>query len=278
VTAHVSGASAERDVTRPVGFLRAARGVFDLSLEGMLWSRRSLVVAVLLALPVVFALLYRGVLIARIPPRVTGFQLYGVVVAFYYVRNVLPLAALFYATSLIADEVEGRTITYLLSRPVLRVSIFAGKFAAYVAATLTLALPTCVVTFLLLVTARGWSGVGDGLPDLARDLGVIALALAAYGALFALLGVLLRKPMIPGLLFLFVWELLANLPGYLPRFTVTVYLRSLIRHRPPAEGFGEMFAQVLPAPLCLGVLAGMIAAFLALGAWIFSTREYVLEQ
>ena len=51
------------------------------------------------------------------PPRLTGFDLYAVIVAVYYVRNVLPLAALFYATSLVADEVEGKTLTYLLTRP-----------------------------------------------------------------------------------------------------------------------------------------------------------------
>ena len=64
-----------------------------------------------------FALVYRIVLAAKLPPRMSGFDLYGVVIAFYYVRNVLPLAALFYATALIADEVEGKTLTYLLTRP-----------------------------------------------------------------------------------------------------------------------------------------------------------------
>jgi len=90
--------------------------------------------------------------------------------------------------------------------------------------------------------------------------------------------VVLKRPMIPGLLFVFVWELVANLPGYLPRFTLTAYLRSLIRHRPPAEGFSEMFGQVLPAALCLEVLTGLVVVFLGLSVWIFSTREYVMEQ
>ena len=41
----------------------------------------------------------------------------------------------------------------------------------------------------------------------------MALGLVVYGAFFTLLGVVLRRPVIPGLLFLFVWELVANLPG-----------------------------------------------------------------
>jgi ABC-type transport system involved in multi-copper enzyme maturation permease subunit len=268
-----------RDTTRPLPFLPAARGVFDLSLDAMVWSRRSLLMAILLGLPVVFALVYRLVLVARLPPgALGGYDLYGVVIAFYYVRNVLPLAALFYATALIADEVEGKTLTYLLTRPIRREAILAGKFAAYLVTTLCLALPAVVLTFFLLATARGWSGIGGAVPDLFRDAGVVALGLAVYGAFFTLLGVGLRRPVIPGLLFLFVWELAANLPGYLPRFTITGWLRSLIRHRPAHEDMADMFGNVLPTVLSLEVLAAMLVGFLALSAWIFSTREYVMEQ
>ena len=63
--------------------------------------------------------------------------------------------------SLIADEVEGKTLTYLLTRPLRRPSILAGKFAAYLVTTLALALPAVVVTFFLLVppsaAGRAWA-------------------------------------------------------------------------------------------------------------------------
>jgi ABC-2 type transport system permease protein len=267
-----------RDASRPLPVLGAARAVFDFTLEGMVWTRRSLLMALLLGLPVVFAVLFRVFLAAKMPPRITGFDLYAVVVAMYYVRNVLPLAALFYATSLVADEVEGKTLTYLLTRPVRRPSVLLGKFLAYVATTLALTLPATVVTFFLLVTVHGFSGVGPAVPDLLRDLGAMSLTLVVYGAFFTLLGVLLRRPMIPGLLFLFVWELLANLPGYLPRLTLSAWARSLVRHRPPEEGFSGLFAQVLPWDLSLLVLSGATVVFLGLAFWIFAGREYVMEQ
>jgi ABC-type transport system involved in multi-copper enzyme maturation permease subunit len=231
----------------------------------------------LLGLPVPLAVAFRT-FVTRLPPRVGATDFYGVVVAFYYIRNALPLAALFYATALIADEVEGKTITYLLTRPIQRAAILAGKFAAYVVTTVALALPAVVATFFLLATVGGRAGLGALVPDLFRDMGVVVLTLVTYGAFFTLMGVLLRRPVIPGLLFLFVWELLANAPGYLPRFTITAYLRSLIHHRPPDEGMAEIFAQVLPAGLCLATVGGMIVVFLAAAAWIFSAREYVLDQ
>lgn len=267
-----------RDVSRPLPFWPAARGVFGLSLEGMVWSRRSLLMAMLLGLPVVLAVVYRVIVAADVRTMLSGVDLYGHVVTVFYVRNLLPLAALFYATSLIADEVDWRTITYLLTRPVGRGSILVGKFAAYLATTLSLTLPAITVTFFLLVTASGWDGAGARATDLVRDLGVAALALVAYGAAFTFLGVLLRRPMIPGLLFLFVWELVANLPGYMPRFTITAYLRSLLPYRLAGQSLGEVFGQVLPTLLCLEVLTGLIVSFLLAAGWIFSVREYVMEQ
>jgi ABC-2 type transport system permease protein len=266
-----------RDTSRPVPFLPSARAVFGLSLEGMLWSRRSLVLGGFLAIPVLIAIVYRLVLAARLPAEITGLHLYGYLVALFWVRNALPLAALFYATALIADEVEGRTLTYLITRPVPRSAILTGKFAAYLVTTLCLALPSAVVTFFVLATSRGVS-LAASVPDLFRDLGVLSLTLLVYGALFALMGVLMKRPLIPALLFLFVWELAAHLPGYLPRFTITAWLRSLVTHRPAGRGMSELFGQVLPADLSLAVLTGLTALFLWLAIWIFSSREYVLDQ
>ncbi|HSD28598.1 MAG TPA: ABC transporter permease subunit [Vicinamibacteria bacterium] len=268
-----------RDASLPLPFAKGARAVFDLSLEGMVWSRRTLLMGLLVGLPVVVAVAYRVVLAthpaARMPPPA---DVYAVIVAVYWIRNVLPLAALFFATALVADEVEGRTLTYLLTRPLTRASILAGKFAAYLGTTLALALPSVVLTYFVLLTARGWAAVGPSAGDLFRDVGVAALALVAYGGFFALLGVLLKRPVIAGLLFLYGWELMANLPGYLPRFTLTAWLRSLIHHRPAEEGLAGLFQQVLPVGQGLAVLVVASALFLAAAAWIFSTREYVLEQ
>jgi ABC-type transport system involved in multi-copper enzyme maturation permease subunit len=267
-----------RDTTQPLPFGPAARAVFDLSLDGMVFSRRSLLMALLVAAPVAFAILYRVLAATHGTLPLGPSDLYALMIAIYWVRNVLPLAALFYATSLVADEVEGRTLTYLLTRPLTRASIFAGKFAAYLATTFTLALPAAVVTFFVLMTAPHAPSLGPAAADLVRDLGVMLLTLVAYGALFGLLGVLLKRPVIPGLLFLYGWELLANLPGYLPRLTLTAWLRSLIRHRPAEEGIAGLFQQVLPADQSLAVLLTVSVLLLGAAAWIFSQREYVLEQ
>ena len=268
-----------RDTSRPLPFAAGARAVFDLSLEGMMWTRRSLLMALLIGAPVAFAILYHLVLVTKTSTRpVTPQDLYAVIVVAYWLVAILPLSALFFATSLVADEIEGRTLTYLVTRPLTRGSILAGKFAAYLASTLSLALPAGVLTFFILLSAHGWSAVTPSVGDLFRDLAVMALALLAYGALFALLGVLLKRPVLTGLGFLGLEFFMSKLPGYLPRFTITAWVTSLVHHRPAKEGLAGLFQQIFPAGQALAVLIGVSVVFLAAAVWIFSTREYVLEQ
>jgi ABC-type transport system involved in multi-copper enzyme maturation permease subunit len=180
---------------------------------------------------------------------------------------------------LISDEVEGKTITYLLTRPISRLSILAGKFAAFVSTGLVFSLPPLVLAFLLFVAGDKSHGLAASAPDLFRDMGVFVLAILSYGALFTLFGSVLTRPVIPGLLYLFVWESLASrLPGYMPRFTLAAPLRSLVHHRPPDEGLLPLFGEVIPWGECLLALLLSTLVALLLSAWIFSRREYAVNS
>ena len=261
-------------LTRPLW--PGTRDVFAISIERMLPRPRSFWVFLLLSLPVAFGLLLR-----MYPPRglpLTGFELYGMVVALFFVRNLLPLVALLFGSALISDSVDSKTLTFFLTRPVSRVSIFLGEFFAYMVTVLTLTVPSVVLTYLVLSVGTP-QGAGFGAPDLLQDIAACALTLFTYGGLFALLGVSLRRPLIPGLLFLFVWEgFVANFPGDAPNYTLTAYARSLIRHRPAEEGLAELFSKffgVGESVLVLGIV-GVVS--LALALWIFSRREYVISS
>ena len=52
-----------------------------------------------------------------------------------YLRFIVPVLGAFYGTSLISDEVEDRTITYLFTRPIPRGAIMIGKYLAYLVCT-----------------------------------------------------------------------------------------------------------------------------------------------
>ena len=169
-TATAAGAlpSAIRGGQTPSLVSSAAR-VFDLSLGQMLWSRRSALLGVLLGGPVLFALAIRIVTTAT-PlwrfsingARVGGSALFGIMMWLMYIRFIIPVLGVFYGTSLIADEVEDKTITYLFTRPLRRGSVLIGKYLAYLVCTTLLVLPSIVIAFFHRAGGRGSVGVVPG--------------------------------------------------------------------------------------------------------------------
>ena len=143
-----------------------------------------------------------------------------------YVRFIVPVLGVFYGTALIADEVEDKTITYLFTRPIPRGAVLVGKYLAYLSCTVLLILPSVVLVYFLMVPIGGGS-IGASFPSLMTDLGLLALGLAAYGAVFSLVGAWLKRPLVIGLVFAFGWEPgVLIFPGYLKQLTVAYYLQA----------------------------------------------------
>src|SRR4029453_16665225 len=153
-----------------------------------------------------------------------------------YLRFIVPILAVYYGTSLIADEVEDKTITYLFTRPIPRGAVMTGKFLAYLVCTVMVVLPSVMLVYFLIVPMGGGS-VASPFPDLLKDRGLLALGLMAYGALSAWVGARFKRPMVMGLVFAFGWEqAVLIIPGYMRRFTVAYYLQSLGPHPMPSDG------------------------------------------
>jgi ABC-type transport system involved in multi-copper enzyme maturation permease subunit len=200
---------------------------------------------------------------------------------FFFVRFAIPVLGVFYGTSLIADEVEDKTITYLFSRPVPRSAVLFGKYLAYLVCTVFVVLPAVVLVWLLVVPIGGSLGAGFG--DLLKDLGLLALGLMVYGAVFALVGAALKRPLLSGLVFVLGWEPIAVvLPGYLKRLSVAYYLQGLVPHAMPANSplslIQELFREIPTLTESLFWLAVITAGCLWLAARAVTRREYVLEQ
>ena len=208
------------------GFRTAALRVFDLALGRMLWSRRTLFMAVVAGGPVLIAVLLRvmaalpvfdggaGQIDGR-PVSLNGPDIFGLMIWTFYLRFTVPVLGVFYGTALIADEVEDRTITYLFTRPVARGAVLAGKYLAYLVCTAVVVLPSVMLVYFLVVPLLGGS-IGRNFPALLVDLGLIGAGLAVYGAVFAFVGAWFRRPLLTGLVFVFGWEpIVVVLPGYM---------------------------------------------------------------
>jgi ABC-2 type transport system permease protein len=276
-----------RSDKRAPGLLYAAARVFDLSLSEMLWSRRTVFMGLLVGLPVVLAAIVRllhelGAPGLRINnSAVNGPVIFGLMIWILFVRISVPVLGVFYGTSLIADEVDDKTITYLFTRPIPRGGVLLGKYLAFLACTVFVVLPSVVIVWLLIVPIGG--SFGASFIDLAKDLALLALGLAIYGAVFALIGTVLKRPLLVGLALVIVWEpLTMALPGYLKLYTVAYYLQGLVPHAMPANTTMSMiqtFFQETPGfARAVITLAAIGIGCLWLGTRAIERKEYVLEQ
>lgn len=274
------------------GFLTSGARIFDLSLGEMLWSRRTIFMLLVVGAPVVIAAFLR-ILVALGAPvleqthngvtqvRMTGPAIFGLMIWVFYLRFTVPVLGVFYGTSLMADEVEDKTITYLFTRPIRRGAVLVGKYLAYLGCTVFVVLPSVVIVYLLIVPMQG--SLGGSFIDLVKDLSLLALGLAVYGALFAFIGAKFKRPLLVGLIFVFGWEQAAlAFPGYLKKFTIAYYLQALVPHAMPNDSTLSLIQGIFRESPALWTslfwLAAIWITFLTLAAWVVERREYVLEQ
>jgi ABC-type transport system involved in multi-copper enzyme maturation permease subunit len=251
----------------------------------MLWSRRTIFMMLVVGAPVVIAGFLRLLVSFGAPilesTRMTGPAIFGLMIWVFYLRFTVPVLGVFYGTSLMADEVEDKTITYLFTRPIRRGAVLLGKYLAYLGCTVLVVLPSVVLVYLFIVPMQG--NLGASFVDLLKDLALLALGLAVYGALFSFIGAKFKRPLLVGLIFVFGWEQAAlAFPGYLKKFTVAYYLQALVPHAMPNDNalslIQGIFRENPPLHTSLFWLAAIWITFLAAAAWVVERREYVLEQ
>jgi ABC-2 type transport system permease protein len=285
----LEGASSATRSRPPMpSFLASSLRIFDLSLSRMLWSRGTVFMALVIGLPVVIAIIVRSVTfvigtnarVDNIP--ISGGALFGAMIWLLYLRFIVPILAVFYGTSLMADEVEDKTITYLFTRPIPRGAVMAGKYLAYLACTILVVLASVVIVYFLIVPINGGSIAGNFI-DLVKDLILLAVGLVAYGALFSWVGAQFKKPLLTGLIFIFGWEQAAlAFPGYLKRFTIIYYLQAIVPHAMPSDDLlgmlQSLMRETVPLSTVIIALTLITVVFLAWAIRVVGRREYVLDQ
>jgi ABC-2 type transport system permease protein len=240
----------------------SARRVFELALGQMLWAPRASLLGLAAGAPILLALVTRltlssGTAVVQINGRpIDSEAVFSAAITLLYLRFIVPAIGVFYGTSLIADEIEEKTITYLFTRPIPRGAIVLGKYLAYILCTTCVVLPSVAVVFMVMVP---FDEMAPLFGSFLRNLGVLALGLGAYGALFLWTGTLFRRPLVGGLLFVFGWEQLAAiLPGYMGRLTIAHYLEADTRS--------------------VAALLAVTIAALWLAVRTIERREYLLER
>ncbi len=201
-------------------------GLFRLTLRQMLGGKKVWLLAVFLCLPI---LLLGAILAAdgfagaeEAKDREAAFSIF---LYMLYPQVLCILASLIYGASLLAGEMEDKTLVYLFSRSQPRWKILFGKYLATALVLGVMIAGSMSISFLMAgspVGARLWYAL----------LATVFAACFAYTALFALLGIALpRRSMTVGLIYAVLVEfLLSFVPALINQATVSYYLRSMAFH------------------------------------------------
>jgi ABC-2 type transport system permease protein len=167
--------------------------VFTLTLRQLAGQRRYLVVLLLAAAPAAVAGVFRVV-----EPDFDAARFADNLLAQLLIAVVLPIAVLITGTMAFGLEIEDRTISYLVLKPLPRWQIALPKLAAALAAG---AVPTMAGTFATVLLMPGGS--------VLDALGVVAAVLAGaatYTAVFTMAGLVTQHALAFGLVYVVLWE------------------------------------------------------------------------
>jgi ABC-2 type transport system permease protein len=168
---------------------------------------------------------------------------------------VLPVTALIVGTGVLGSEVDDGTIVHILTKPLPRRDIIFAKLAVAVVVT---AVSAAVPLFI--------AGL---LADSAAFGGALAVSAAvgavAYSALFLLLSLLSRRPVLLGLVYVLVWE------GLLGRFLSGTRVLSIEQY---AIALADKMhpTDILPGKVSIPVAIVMSAIF-AVGGTLYAIQR-----
>lgn len=200
------------------------------------------------------------------------------------VFRLLPLASAIFSTTVVSQEIEQKTIVYLLTRPVPRWKLLLFRSLASVT---VVALVGFLCAVGVAVAVFGMEGLGKDL--LWNDVKGIVMGALAYGSLFILVSLLINRAMIFNLLFAFGWEIsVPNMQGNMYWLSIGSYL-SAVSERPSTGGMGSQplmgalagalgNANTISTQTGWMVLLSLVTICLAVGAWWFSYFEYLPRE
>lgn len=169
--------------------------VFSLTFRQLVSRRRSLLLVLFAALPILLAVTF------RLADQVSAESwlaetLYGDLI----ITTLLPLAALVLGTAALGAEIDDGTAFYLLAKPISRASIILPKLAVVALIVCVLAAATTLGSGLIVL------GGDDEDRIVVAFTVAVAVGGAIYSALFILLSVITSRALIVGLAYVLIWE------------------------------------------------------------------------
>lgn len=250
--------------------LEAVRLLAGLSLRRARRGRLFWLTAAILALPVAASLL---ALVSGHGGVPFFDELLGV-----YLRYLAPFIMALHASATVAEEVMGKTITYLYSRPVARWTLPVGKYLGNLAFNSVLLLASLTLIYLLSMIGERDAMLLE-LPRLAMGLFALLLAAVLFGAMATAFGTMVTSfPFVATLIYVLIVEVgFSFVPGWFKVTAMTVHLRAIAGLYHPKESMWLSDPQ-LSLGISLPVVLAVTGAWLLIAvSWVGST-EYRTDK
>lgn len=267
--------------------LNGALATCSFELRRSFTFQRTAVSLVLSAFPpVMLGLLILGMEMSGAEQARTMIQESVTILTTLLVSLVCLLSLLLWATPNVYSELEGKSWSFIASRPGGRISIFLGKFLASFVVSFTLsmlAITMCVTlaaTRLHIVDPQMlWFSLG----------GVYLFGCAVYAAVFSLIGTFFIKRAMVVAAGYFIGSdiVIASIPGALiNKLTIRYHLQEIgiawlgwfFPGGTSEEQYREVFGEALPIGVHVGAVILITVLALAAGIWIIVNREYITSD
>ncbi len=243
------------------GLPNRASAVIEFTVRRILLSRSTILAMLILLLPSYISLY----LVYDTPGDVQWLEGFSDFSLLFFFQFFVILYCLVYGSNQIHEEIDRRTITYLTTRGMRRGEVLLYKYVGMVISVYLMLSISIIIMYFVLGLMAPASEIISSLDVLANVLLITFLGTMVYGAMFIMLGVLFRWPLMIGLLYSFIWEMImANLPGNIRQLTIMYYLRSIMYWE---VGVGEIttFKEMLSTSFSIFFLLFLTGIFLLIG-------------
>lgn len=220
--------------------------------------------------------------LARAFPQHIKLEGYAGFVTAVYTSLLVPFIGVFWGTTLLADDIQAKTLVYLWTRPTSRVGLFLAKFLVMGIWLVVLLSISLAAVFTITYYKDGFAEVRENAMMLVWDIRALALGGLTYAALAYLLATIFKKPLIIGLIYVFTADEFAwFLPGYLKRFSIRHHVYVLSSHPDQGKPTGtlEFLTQHDTTELQAWVtLLVATTVLLLLASLVLRNREFLAED
>jgi ABC-type transport system involved in multi-copper enzyme maturation permease subunit len=250
-------------------------GILRLEIKKNFLSKRAIPMYLLAAIPVVIMMMLA--LFDRSMQRGVRTNFAQALIVFsnlhegLILRTVIFFGCAWIFMNLFRGEVVDKSLHYYFLSAVRREVLVVGKYLSGLIASSTLFLLSTVGAIFFLYLPRGFQANMDyifsdgGLGQILDYLGITILACIGYGALFMVIGLIFRNPIIPALI-VYGWEWINFLlPPVLKKISIIHYLHSLVPV-PVNEGPLAIIGEPTPAWIAIAGMLIVTAVVLTLAS------------